>query len=204
MVTQPKQLNRRLKGRGGFTLAELLIALMVTAIILSAVASLASAMGSANSATKEMGRNQTILRSASIRLAEIIRYSKLICATPGNDVVIWKADDDNDNEIGPGEILYIESGSQRDYVRILEFTPKSNWLSEWWFDHREIDIDDIESGVIKDWLKFWFDEQYATLVPECENVQFLTPRPRFLTVSFDFDDNGLVQNYQINGALRVE
>ena len=46
------------KNRKGFTLAELLIALMITSIILSAVATLAYSLGTANKITSEMGVNQ--------------------------------------------------------------------------------------------------------------------------------------------------
>jgi prepilin-type N-terminal cleavage/methylation domain-containing protein len=62
----------------GFSLVELLMALMVTAIILSAVVSLAFAFTSAHEDTANMSKNQAILRYATLRLRDSIRFSNSI------------------------------------------------------------------------------------------------------------------------------
>ena len=57
--------NRRLfsaRRPGGFTLAELLVALTVSSIILAAVAALAYAVGSANDSTDDTERKQAQVR----------------------------------------------------------------------------------------------------------------------------------------------
>ncbi|MHC4076272.1 MAG: PilW family protein [Planctomycetota bacterium] len=58
----------------GFTLAELLIALMVTSIILAAVATLAFAMGSANDTGDDISAKQAQVRYATLRICELIRH----------------------------------------------------------------------------------------------------------------------------------
>ena len=55
-----KRRNRR-QTPGGFTLVELLVALMVTSIILSAVATLAYAMTRANDQTSDTAQKQALL-----------------------------------------------------------------------------------------------------------------------------------------------
>ncbi len=199
--------NKKLKNKPGFTLAELLIAMMVTGIILSAVVSLAYALGSANEATSQMGRKQTQLRSATVRLAELIRHCKLICAISDNDIVIWKADEDRDGRINPGELLYIESGTDKNFIRLLTFSSRSGAAEELWFEDTSFDLEEIGSGSVKNTLKTMANENYLNLVPQCANVQFLFDMPpaytQFLSISFDLEDSGLTQNYQINASLRA-
>ncbi|MCH7559430.1 MAG: prepilin-type N-terminal cleavage/methylation domain-containing protein, partial [Planctomycetes bacterium] len=77
----------------GFTLVELLVALVVTGIVLAAVATLAFAMGTANDVADDSSQKQAQVRYATLRISELIRHCKLICGTPGSDVAVWRADD---------------------------------------------------------------------------------------------------------------
>ena len=101
---------------GAFTLVELLVALMVMSIILSAVAALAFAMGSANDASDDTSQKQAQLRYATMRISELIRQCRLICATLDDDVVVWKSDYNDDNTIDVNELAYIETGSSNNYL----------------------------------------------------------------------------------------
>ena len=196
------------KIRTGFTLVEIIVAMMVTAIVLSAVVTLADAMGTAHEATEEMGRNRAQIRSATVRLAELIKHSRMICGTPGDDITIWIKDINNDNLINPRELIIIESGAGRDYIRTLEFSygsdlSKQNIFENGWFDS----FDDFADSYAKDLLMGLFEEVYITLIPECSNVQYFTdsaaPDTNLISISFDIEENGIAQNYQINSSLRA-
>ena len=70
-----------------------MVGLMVTSIILSAVATLAFAMSSASTAGGDSALRQAELRNATVRLSELIGNCKMICAAPGTDLAVWTADD---------------------------------------------------------------------------------------------------------------
>lgn len=158
----------------GFTLVELLVALMVVSIIFTAVATLAYALGAVNDATNDMAEKQAQVRFATLRISELIRHCKLICAAPGNDVVIWKADDDGDNEIDPNELVYVEAGENRDHIQL-----------------RGPNINPVVLIPQCSNVQFRFDE--PALPPM---------KRKFVSISFDLVENGVARQYQISAALR--
>jgi len=176
----------------GFTLVELLVALMVTSIILTAVATLAYALGKANDTTDDRAEKQAQVRYASLRISELLRHCKLICGTAGNDLAVWRTDDNDDGRININELVYIERGVNRDYLRLCEF-PSS--------EGSEINLSDIETLVPSN-----YSVTYVLLIPQCSNAEFqfdvLPPRSRFVSISFDLVENDVACRYQISAALR--
>lgn len=79
----------------GFTLAELLMAIWVTSIILAAVAALSYALGSANDSVTNTSDIYSKIRFSTLRLNEIIKYSEAICINPDGSVRI---DDSNSSQ----------------------------------------------------------------------------------------------------------
>lgn len=184
--------------RTGLTLVELLVALMVSSIVLAAVATLAYAAGAANDVTDDTSWKQAQVRAATLRIAELIRHSKLICAAPGDDLVIWRADDNNDAKINPTEVVYVEAGQSRDRLQLLEFS----WAMSW-----DLTLGELADNNTKEALKMACTTQQTVLVPECSNVEFtgldaVLPESRFVSISFDLPENNVVHHYQINTALR--
>jgi prepilin-type N-terminal cleavage/methylation domain-containing protein len=188
--------------KNGLTLIELLVAMLVTSIVMTAVATLAFAVGSANKTTDDTSVKQAQIRFATMRISELIRHSKLICYATNEELLIWRADDTLDtdgreNTINVGELVYIETGANA--IRLLEFTDVPVWLQTTPFTLAQL------SG-LKAWFMSYCTERYSVLVPECSNVQFgfipaLPPRSKFATVSFDVAENGVEHPYQINAAL---
>lgn len=181
-----------------FTLVELLVALMVASIIFGAVASLAFAVGSANDLSEDVSFKQAHIRQATLRLSELIRNSKLVTLCgDGDDLAVWRADDDLDNEIDPAELAYIEAGSARDHIYLVEFPGAGAG---------KITLADIISGTAQGSLAFLYDEQRAELIPQCSNVEFypegINTDSEFVSISFDIDEAGHNRHYQINAALR--
>jgi len=158
----------------GLTLVELLIALMVTSIILTAVATLAYAMGAANDATDDTSRKQAQVRFATLRISELIRHCKLIYDAPANSIVLWKADTNGDDKVDLNELVYIEAGQGRDYVQLREA------------DNSPVVLIPQCSNV-----QFQFDEP---LLPLWQR--------KSVSISFNLSENDVVHQYQINAALR--
>lgn len=195
----------------GFTLVELLVALMVTSIILGSVATLVFAMGSANDSADDTSQKQAQVRVATIRLSELIRHSRLICGIRNSDdIALWRADYDRDDEIDVDELVYIERTSGHNKLVVWEYFSSSG---------RQISL---ANGKL--YMRFWFvwwpvsksvlsNESYevreSQLVPESSNVTFRYDEPtepmtkrQFVNIVFDLSENGVMRQYQINAALR--
>ncbi len=186
----------RHKNRNAFTLVELLVALMVTSIVFTAVATLAYALGGVNETSSDKAEKQAQLRYTTLRISELIRHSKLVCGTAEGDLAIWRADDNDNGEINPRELVYLEAGVSRDYLRLLDFPSAADW---------PVQLSNIRYGTTKSDLILLCDERRVVLVPECSNVQFsgdLTPQSKFVSISFELVEDGVVRQYQINAALR--
>ncbi len=177
----------------GFTLVELLVALVVTGIVLAAVATLAFAMGAANDVADDSSQKQAQVRYATLRISELIRHCKLICGTPGGDLAVWRSDDNGDGQININEFVYIERGTSGDYLRLCELPSSDTSL---------VNLSDVETLSTSD-----YSVTYVPLVPQCGNVQFsfdaAPPNSRFMSISFDILENGIIRQYQISDTLRV-
>ncbi|UCF14254.1 MAG: prepilin-type N-terminal cleavage/methylation domain-containing protein [Phycisphaerales bacterium] len=186
--------------RHGLTLIELLVAIVVTSIVMGAVATLAFAMGSANKATDDTSLKQAQIRFATMRISELIRHSKLICYANSEEVVVWRADDTpgGEDQINASELVYIETGNNR--IRLMDFSSVPVRL-----ETTPLALTQLEG--LKPSLMSDCTERYAVLVPECSNVEFgflpaLPPQSRFVTISFDVLENNAVRTYQTNATLR--
>ncbi len=176
----------------GLTLVELLVALVVTGILLAAVVTLAFAVGTANDATDDSSQKQAQVRSATLRISELIRHCKLICGEPNGNLAIWRADDNGNGQININELVYIERGPSWDYLRLCVFPSSDTSL---------VNLSDIGTLSTGD-----YSVTYVPLVPQCSNVEFsfdvVPPNSRFVSIAFDVLENDIVRQYQISTALR--
>ena len=188
---------RKARYKKGLTLVELVVAMIVTSIVLTAVVTLAYALDTVNDVTNETSKMQAQIRFAALRVSEMIRHCKLVCYASGDDLAVWRADDDNDGQISISELVYIECGSGQDHLRLCDF-PSSN--------NTAINLSSIGSFASNWWLAYSAEANYMDLMPECSNVQFgfdvLPPQSRFVTISFDVIENGIARQCQINANLR--
>ena len=199
------QINQRHNDKG-LTLVELMVALVVTSIVLTAVATLAYALGTVNEASDDTSRKQAEVRYATLKISELVRHCKLICATPGNDIVIWKADDSPSNDrIDVLELAYIENAAEENCMKLLEFS-FCPILLESWFVSQSSQIDVLGQSGTKDLFVEQCTETRSYLIRECSNVQFLfdelPPWSGLVTISFEVQENGVLHSYQISAALR--
>ena len=185
--------------RSGMTLVELIVALTITSLILSAAVSLAFAMSNATDYSDETSQKQTQLRFSTLKISDLIRNCRLICGNPGSDIVIWRADDNGDKDINPLELVYIETAN--DKIRMVEFSKKTAP-----FVDSNISIADIKNGSAKSSLNTFSYSKYTTIVPQAENIElnfdYSPPYTKFFAISFDMPINGINTKYEISAALR--
>jgi prepilin-type N-terminal cleavage/methylation domain-containing protein len=189
-----------------FTLAELLVALMITSILLTTMVTLGFALGVVNNNSNDTAPKQAQLRCATLRISELIRHSNLIPAASSNEIAVWRSDYNDDNKINPCELIYITSGTGNNYIKFLEFAPYG--FAQNWFTNHSFTIDEIKLGQAKLELQLKCKKVYTALIPRCSNVRFLLDKSpsqtRFVSTSFDLEENGVTRSYQINAALRVQ
>jgi len=181
----------------GFTLAELLVALVVTGVVLSAVATLAYALGRANDTTSDTSYKQAQVRYATLRISQLVRNCKLVCCATADDFALWRADDNNDGQINIGELVYIERGPGKDHLQLTEFTSSNSAV---------INLSSIQGRATNWWTPYCSSATFTQLIRQCSNVQFsfdvLPPRSKFVNISFDLVEGGIVRQYQISARLR--
>ncbi|MGA2915087.1 MAG: prepilin-type N-terminal cleavage/methylation domain-containing protein [Sedimentisphaerales bacterium] len=188
----------------GFTLAELLMAVWVMSIILAAVAALSFALGSANDSVTNNSVIYSKIRYTTMRLGEIVKNCKLICANSGTSAAIWQADYNNDSKIEPNEMLYIETGSGNNCIQLFSYQANGALAGT------QLLLGDILSGQAKTWLKANCQESSVTLIDNCSYVNITTDRPvapwtlsKKLNIFFSVVNNkGRIENYQLTEYLR--
>ena len=183
----------------GFTLAELLVALMVTAIVLAAVGSLAYAMSSAKDASDDTSLKQAHVRSATMRITELIRNAKLICATPTDAIVIWRADTDSNKKINSDELVYIQSNAARDKIQLIQYNRPAAY-------NTTFTLAQIRSGAAKTSLDGACVKTTVELIPQCSGVVFrldnaIPQKSKLASVKFTITENDAARTYEICGAV---
>lgn len=183
-----------------FTLVELLIALMVSAIVLSAVVTLTFAMNTANEGTDDLNRFEAELRFATVRINDLVRYCKLITSIDSSGFYLWMFDKDNDGQIDTDEVVLIESDTNTKRLQMVEFTPAPPLVSI------PLDIVSFVNGITGPLLKSNCNPKNTILIRNCSNIHFITdqspPYTTLLNISFDSAPDGAARTYQINANLR--
>lgn len=177
----------------GLTLVELLVAMVVTSIILSAVATLAYAMSAANGVAADTAEKQAQLRCARLHISELIRHCKLVHSTNSGDLAVWQADSNGDKLINVNELVLVERGPSQNCLRLCEF-PQSQTAT--------VTLSDIETLAPAD-----YDARHVQVMPQCSNVQIMfdvaPPNSRFVVILFDLEENNIMRRYQIAVRLRA-
>ena len=184
--------------RKAFTLAELLITLVVTGILLSALATLAFALSSATSTENDTAFMQAQLRQGTLRLQELMWNCRLICASEGYALAVWADDDNGDGQINVNELVYLDRGDTGDTLRVCQFSSTGNphvILSSGSLSATRLELISGHNGA------------YVSLIPDAQNVDFVfdadPPLAQRLATSFDLTENGNVRHYRIDTTLRA-
>jgi prepilin-type N-terminal cleavage/methylation domain-containing protein len=157
----------------GFTLVELLVALMVTSIVLTAVATLAYALGAANDTSDDTSQKQAQVRFATLRISELIKYSKLVYANSESEIVLWLDDNKNEQLDGTELVVIKKVNLGNGDAQLYEFSSAP------------------EPVVL---IPRCSNLEYV--------LDTAAPQTRFVSISFDLVENGVTHSYQICAGLR--
>ena len=191
------------KNKKGFTLAELLVALMISAIVLAAVATLAWAMSSANESSGDTAQQQAQLRYATFRISELIRNCKMICNRDTDNMGIWRADDNGNGWIDIEEAVFIEKNAQGNQIQFFECIEDMTTTPPWF------DIHDFQAGTLRSLMEIHpqLITRRTVLVRQCSNIEFKTdaepPYSKFASIRFKMMENNIAHKYQIDASLRA-
>jgi prepilin-type N-terminal cleavage/methylation domain-containing protein len=176
--------------RPAFTLAELLMALMVTSIILSAVASLAFALSTAKAETENISENQAHLRFTTMKVTELVKYSRHVILTDNSRLALWQADTNNDNAINGDELVYIEASADGTSLDLMDFPDETTAVT----------LADIKNGTARVMLMAMAEQRSVSLIPVCSSIQITISATNLANVSFQIIENEVSQSYQIAAA----
>ncbi|MBN2129660.1 MAG: hypothetical protein JW741_09190, partial [Sedimentisphaerales bacterium] len=157
----------------------------------------AFAMTSASQISDDVLSKQAQLRHASLRLADLLRSCMLVCAAPGNDIAVWRADTNGDGLINLGELVYLERGDGLDRVQISEFDAAEMLV---------LTLAELKLPGKKAELLMSHNPRIAIFLSTCKNVQFdfdaAPPFTQFVTITFDLTEDTTDHRYEISAALR--
>lgn len=100
------EMMKRYRKQFGFTLVELMIALLVSSVVLAAVATLSHATACADESTDAMGREQARLRYVNIRLTDLVQRANRVTAASSTGFELWH-DADADGTVDSGELTQV-------------------------------------------------------------------------------------------------
>ena len=123
----------------------------------------------------------------------------MICAAPGTDLVLWRADDNNNGRINVNELVYIERGASADMLRLCRFSSGGN---------PEYTLSTLAQTATKQQLCALYSFKYTPLIADCNSVQFgfldaAPPRTRLLAVTFKYLENAVEHRYETVAAVRT-
>lgn len=182
----------------GFTLVELLTALLVTSIIVGAVVTLAYAFEAADDAGDDTTCKQAQVRYATLRISELFRNCRLVFdeTAQSKGLGVWRADDDGNDEINVEEVVYVNKGDGDDHLEFMEFSGSGNPVLPGNF-----------TAMLTTLTAPPYSQESTILVPQCSNIQFVPdtspPYTSSVSISFDVEENGVTHHYQINTTLRA-
>lgn len=111
--------KKELKAARAFTIAELLIALTITAIISASIAAMISSVSAGTTGQQDGRRFLVRVQSLEARLATSVHASQCILASGNNYIVYWIADSTHDNAVQLSEL------------GMLELDPVTNTLNQY-------------------------------------------------------------------------
>lgn len=117
-------------GRRGFTLAELVISVAITAVIGSAVAGLAMVLSAASEHGHDRYLSLQTARITMLRVQDMFRKAKLVTACNGTTMVLWAEDANGNGKINLTEVTLLGRNSSLEQVRTHRIVFPDHWSEE--------------------------------------------------------------------------
>ncbi len=168
-------MQKRQKKHAGFTLVEVLVALMIGAIVLTAAATMAGAMSCAKEANDRMNRSTAYLLQVQTYFSDLIMRANGVTIDLGKTCLTLQYDTDSDG-VNDKDVIISKDGSSE----IITIT---------------------EDGIVTNYV-YRCKDQNGQYQDAQSNVLFDYDGNKLVTLKFDLTENGVAQTYQICSALR--
>ena len=117
-------------GGRGFTLAELVVSVAITAVIASAVAGLAMALSTASEHGRDRYLSLQTARIAMLNVRDLIRKAKLVTTCDGTSMVLWAEDSNGNGSINLTEVSLVGRDSSLEQIRMHRIVFPDHWSEE--------------------------------------------------------------------------
>lgn len=187
-----------IRNNKAFTLVELMVTLVVTGILLSAVATLAFAMSSGTRAGADAAQSQARIRLGTLRVLDLVQNCRMVLTASPLELAIWRNDDNADGRINANELVFLQCTSMHKSLSLTQFSSVSN---------PEITFSSGSLSPSKIALILWHHGKEVALLPEGTDVQFTCdvapPLTQQVTISFELAQDGISHEYEISATLRA-
>lgn len=188
----------RIRDSKAFTLVELMVTMVVTAVILSAVATLAYALSSATRDGDDAARAQARLRQAAVRILDGVQNARMILTATPTELAIWRQDTNGDGRINVNELTYLECTADHEDLGLTQFSSATD---------PEVIFSSGSLSSTRAELFAAHQGQRLSLLPDATNVQLTcdvpAPLTQRVTVSFQLTENGTARTYETEATLRA-
>lgn len=115
------------KHRKGLTLAELVMAMSITAVIGMSIAGVSVALSNAYADTQDFYKSLSSARSAMINIQSTIKNAGLVTAIDGDSIVLWHSDTNSDGKINISELTVLNFDSASNKINQYTIKYPSNF-----------------------------------------------------------------------------
>jgi prepilin-type N-terminal cleavage/methylation domain-containing protein len=183
--------------RRGMTLIELLLAMMVTAMVMAGVATMAYALSSVRNASDETSSKQACVRFALTQLGELLRHARLVCYASDSQVLVWTADTNGDRQMNITEMACIATDTSRSSITLTRLASAANTA---------VPLSSAGEQASQWWLAYGGTATTTTVVQECTGVMFAAdtsaPATRHVSFVFAVVQDGETIGYSVSGYLQ--
>jgi prepilin-type N-terminal cleavage/methylation domain-containing protein len=187
-----------IRNNKAFTLVELMVTLVITGILLSAVATLAFAMSNGSRAGADAAQSQAQLRLGTLRVLDLIQNCRMILTASATELAIWRSDENGDGHINVNELTYLQCNGSQNTVSMTQFSSAGN---------PEITFSSGSLSSDKATLVSGHSGTEVSLIPDCTNVLFTCdaapPLTQQVTISFGLAEDGISRGYEVTVTLRA-
>jgi prepilin-type N-terminal cleavage/methylation domain-containing protein len=184
----------RRRHQGGFTLLELVMGMLISGIILLAVATLSFALGRGQEVTDLMINHQAVIRSASVRIPELVHNGLAVWMANDGDLVIWTGDANGNRRIEVSELAYLMINTTGKRIELMTCAGLDT----------PVTAAEIVSGAAESIITASSFKTVTPLVSNCTNMQFLMQGYKYVIIRFNLTAETGSRDYQICARVRAD
>jgi len=193
--------------RPGVVLAELIIALAITAMACAAAAAVLKAVAGVYETNRGISDTVAGCRNAMTRLGVLIRQARLIGYRDSTRLVFWAEDADEDQRISPAELMMVRYNPASQSLELLDYYFPTETPEQDKHSHRQaLSLDGFCSRWVADLFDYDSYVRVRTLAEKVRNFSIAADKPcyqaRCVRMTFTLDSGEQSQQFHTVIALR--